>query len=106
MTDVRIAVELLGDAFKDRFDVALVVSADSDLVPAVRAVHEGTGGDANLTGRKAVIAAFPPRRRSAQLKRECDSHFTISTSVLENNLLPEVIQRSGKSELVRPPQWN
>ena len=31
MTDVNIAVEILKDAYQDRFDVALLVSADSDL---------------------------------------------------------------------------
>lgn len=31
MTDVNIAVELLTDAFQNRFDTAIIVSADSDL---------------------------------------------------------------------------
>ena len=39
MTDVNIAVELMSDAFQDRFDVALPISADSDLVGPVRAVQ-------------------------------------------------------------------
>jgi uncharacterized LabA/DUF88 family protein len=32
MTDVNISVELMKDAFQDRFDVAFLISADSDLV--------------------------------------------------------------------------
>src|SRR5204862_5243554 len=39
MTDVNIATELLTDAFTDRFDVALIVSGDSDLVPPLRALR-------------------------------------------------------------------
>ena len=35
-TDVNIAVRLLEDAFDDRFDTAMVVSGDSDLVPPIR----------------------------------------------------------------------
>lgn len=37
MTDVNIAVELLGDAQDDAFDTAIIISGDSDLTPPVRA---------------------------------------------------------------------
>lgn len=39
MTDVNIAIQLLGDAFDDKFDVALVISGDSDLTTPVRRVR-------------------------------------------------------------------
>ena len=39
MTDVNIAVRLLADAMDDAFDTAMIVSADSDLVPPVEAVR-------------------------------------------------------------------
>ena len=58
MTDVNIATELLVDAFEDRFDTALLVSADSDLVPAIRALKTVLPG-------KRVIVFFPPGRFSA-----------------------------------------
>ncbi len=38
-TDVNIALHLLRDAHQDRFDRALLISGDSDLVPAVRMVR-------------------------------------------------------------------
>ena len=37
-TDVSIALYLLRDAYEDRYDRALLISGDSDLAPAVRAV--------------------------------------------------------------------
>lgn len=40
MTDVNIAVELMSDAFQEHLDVALLVSADSDLVGPVKAIRE------------------------------------------------------------------
>jgi hypothetical protein len=40
MTDVNISVELMKDAFQDCFDLAFVVSADSDLVNPVRTVQQ------------------------------------------------------------------
>ncbi|MEK6575952.1 MAG: NYN domain-containing protein [Chloroflexota bacterium] len=39
MTDVNISVELMADAFQDAFDVALLVSADSDLVGPARTIR-------------------------------------------------------------------
>lgn len=40
MTDVNIAVELLGDAQNDAFDTAIIISGDGDLASPVRAVAE------------------------------------------------------------------
>ena len=54
MTDVNVAVELLTDAFKDQFDVALLLSADSDLVGPVETVRR-------LFSAKQVIVVFPAR---------------------------------------------
>ena len=40
MTDVNIAAEMLTDAFQDKFDTALLVSADSDLSAPVSRIRE------------------------------------------------------------------
>lgn len=50
-TDVSIAVALLEDGVNDLFDTALLLSADSDLCPAVRALHR-------LRPDKRVVAVF------------------------------------------------
>ena len=39
MTDVNIATHLIIDAFQDRYDMAMLISGDSDLVPPIKAVH-------------------------------------------------------------------
>lgn len=39
-TDVNIATQLLCDAFHNRFDTALMISGDADLVPPIEAVKE------------------------------------------------------------------
>lgn len=48
--DVRIALDMLMGAVKDAFDVAILVSADSDLVPALEAVLE--------VGKRVEVAAW------------------------------------------------
>lgn len=36
MTDVNIATQMLSDAYNDRFDTAILISGDSDLVPPLK----------------------------------------------------------------------
>jgi uncharacterized LabA/DUF88 family protein len=61
MTDVNIATELLMDAFNDRFDLALVISGDSDLVPPILALKQ------KFTGKRVVVR---PRRWSKNLGKK------------------------------------
>jgi uncharacterized LabA/DUF88 family protein len=57
MTDVNIATSMIVDAFQDKFDTAILVSGDSDLVPPIKAVHE-------YFKPKKVTIFFPPKRHN------------------------------------------
>ena len=61
MSDVCIASELLRDCFQNKFDTALIVSADADLQPPIRIVKEEFP-------QKRVVIAFPPDRASYHLQ--------------------------------------
>jgi uncharacterized LabA/DUF88 family protein len=98
MTDVCIATELLCDAFEDRFDTALLVSADSDLVPPIEAIRRAVPS-------KRVVVASPPRRQSRQLDKAASAHFRIGRSVLAKSQLPEVVRRDRGPDLKRPDAW-
>ena len=98
MTDVNIAVELLGDAQDDRFDTAIVLSADSDLAGPVEAVIE------RYTDQR-VIAVFPPGRRSDRLRRAASISFTLGRKVLKDSQLPERVVKADRFVLVRPQRW-
>jgi uncharacterized LabA/DUF88 family protein len=97
-TDVSIAVALVEDAALGLFDTALVVSADSDLCPAVRSV-------ARLRPEARVVAAFPPKRHSDQLRKAVHAAFTIGDGVLRRSLLPDVIVTSAGHRIERPLTW-
>jgi uncharacterized LabA/DUF88 family protein len=97
-TDVAIAVALVEDAAHKAFDSALVVSADSDLCPAVRSVRR-------LHPSAKVVAAFPPARRSDDLRREVDTSFTIAERKLKAALLPKSLRAPDGRTLSRPPSW-
>ena len=99
MTDVNIAVELLCDAFRDDFDVAVVVSGDADLVPAIRQLK-------GLFPGKRVVCAFPPRRSSKALQQVVDGHYVIGRAAFSGSQLPQTIQRkAGGAPIARPPEW-
>jgi uncharacterized LabA/DUF88 family protein len=97
-TDVSIAIALLEDAVLDRYDTAMVISADSDLCPAVRSVRR-------IAPAKRVIAAFPPHRVSVELGRTAHGSFTVPDSKIRKNLLPEAVPGANGVILTRPKHW-
>jgi len=98
MTDVNIAVELMGDAFQDAFDTALLISADSDLTGPVVAVRE-------LFPGKRVVVAFPPKRSSNQLKKVVSAYFYIGRNGLAKSLFPQQVCKPDGFILQCPTSW-
>ena len=98
MTDVNIATELLVDAFQDKFDVAYVVSGDSDLAPPIVAVRQHFK-------TKSVYVAFPPSRFSKHLSTVATGYFRINEPMLRASQLPDEIKFPSGVTLRRPPSW-
>jgi len=98
MTDVNIAVELLSDAYEDKFDSAILVSADSDLIAPINTVHR-------LFKDKRIVVAFPPARHSFALKVTASASFTIGRKKLADSLFPDEVKKSNGYILKRPTRW-
>jgi len=98
MTDVNIATELLVDSFTDQFDVALLLSADSDLVGPLKAVQR-------LFHEKQVIVLFPPDRSSKELMKYAHGYQYVSRSKLNKSLFPDTVVKPNGYELKRPSRW-
>ena len=99
MTDVNIAVELMADAFQDRFDLALLISADSDLVGPIDTVR-------NLFPAKRLIVAFPPMRSSFALQKAAHVTLHIGRNELAKSLFPDVVVKPDGVALHRPARWH
>jgi uncharacterized LabA/DUF88 family protein len=98
MTDVNIATEMLTDAFDDRFETAVLVTADSDLTRPIEVVR----------GRfpaKRVVLAFPPNRFSERLKQVGSAYFTIGRDALAASQLPDRVVKASGFVLHRPAEW-
>ena len=98
MTDVNIAVELLGDAQDNAFDTAIIVSGDSDLIGPVEAIRR-------RYPKKRVVIAFPPDRVSRRLRGAASASFTIGRKVLSDSQLPDRIVKPDGYVLKRPSSW-
>lgn len=79
-TDVNIGIHLVADAILDRFDRALVISADSDLCCAVRLAKE-------LAPHKSIDVASPPGRHGHA--RDLNPLFSITEGKIRAARLKE-----------------
>jgi uncharacterized LabA/DUF88 family protein len=98
MTDVNIAVEMMSDAFQNRFDTAFLVTADSDLLNLVRTVRR-------LFSQKRIIIVFPPKRASIDLSRAGTGVIHIDRTLLAKSQFPDEIVKPDGFVLRRPSRW-
>ena len=94
-TDVNIAVAVLGDAANNRFDRAIIISADSDLVPIVRAVRD-------LGKRVKVGVMTPVGRESIDLVAAADFRRHMTEEMLAQSQFPAISTINGHT-IIRPP---
>lgn len=97
-TDVNIAATLIEDAVLDRYDTALLISADSDLCPAIVTMKR-------LRPEKKIIAVFPPKRHSVDLKHAVDGYLLLGADKIRQAQLPTEIITNAGITLRRPKRW-
>lgn len=98
-TDVNIAAYLVADAASKTTDAALIVSADSDLAPAVRVARQ-------MNPNLFIAAAFPPKRFSSELQALMPASFHIGMPRIKQSQLPgQVIDVSANKRWSRPSKW-
>ena len=94
-SDVNLAAHMLNDAWKGRFDVALVVSNDTDLVTPIQMVSVERG--------LKVVVACPGRWGIAPaLEKVANSIKHIHVSMLKKAQFPEEIPGSA---IKKPSSW-
>jgi uncharacterized LabA/DUF88 family protein len=97
-TDVNIAPHLLQLAIQDRYDRAVVVSGDTDLIPAMKAVR-------STFPAKPVGVMVPIGRSSEDLKKQADFRFKMREHHLASSRFPDVIHLPDKTTLECPVAW-
>jgi len=95
-TDVRIACKLLELAVNDDFDACMLLSADSDLVPAIETLK-------TLYPQKQVILVTPPSKAKIdKLKRLADDHVSVGVNDLLKFQFPDELTDTKGYKLINP----
>jgi uncharacterized LabA/DUF88 family protein len=97
-TDVNIAIHLFRLAIEDRFDTALIISGDSDLLPSIKAVKK-------TFPSKQIGVLIPIGRRAEELKTTCDFHIKIREKNLAVSLFDDLLLMPDGTTIIKPSSW-
>jgi uncharacterized LabA/DUF88 family protein len=97
-TDVNIAINLLQGAYLNSYDTAIIVSGDSDLIPAINAVK-------SVFPMKKIGVVIPIGRMAEDIKKACDFSFQMREEHLKDNRLDEVIVVGPSVTIECPKNW-
>jgi uncharacterized LabA/DUF88 family protein len=78
--DVKLAVDLIVGAYENLYDVAIVVSSDTDLIPAIQKVK--------ALGKEIEYIGFAHKPSFGMQK-----HVTLSKLLLKDELMPFITPR-------------
>jgi uncharacterized LabA/DUF88 family protein len=101
-TDVNIAVSMLDDAYQNLCDHLIVVSGDSDLVPAVNMVKTRFPGK---TVTVYVPSRNPVRGAAVELRAAADKDRDLPLNVLKRAQLPASIPDGSGGYINKPSSW-
>jgi len=96
-SDVNLAAHLVRDAFIDAFDVAVVITNDSDLVEPIRIVVQ--------EARKRVGLLVPVKYPTQSLMGVASFYLRIRPGHLRQSQFPDIVALPGGGSITRPPTW-
>ncbi len=95
-TDVNIALHLLKGAMADEYDRAVLLTADTDLLPAIRMIK-------NIAIPKEIGILLPIGRNSNELRNESDFCMRIKEKHLRSCQFEDPIPGAN---IVKPSEWH
>jgi uncharacterized LabA/DUF88 family protein len=98
-SDVNLASHLLMDGFREKYDVALVISQDSDLLEPMRMVKTELN--------KTVIIAWADDTRPGKRYHQAATFIRhIQPAMLARAAFPDPVLGRGGAKIWRPPSWD
>lgn len=98
MTDVNIATQIIIDAYQDKYDLAILISGDSDLVPPIRAIHDNFKS-------KRVFGLFPPKRFNNSMSLVMKGSMIVGRKKLQDSQFEGVVTKEDGFDLKKPKEW-
>lgn len=97
-TDVNIAVYLFKEALANSYDTAIVMTNDTDLVPAIEGLK-------SVYPWKKIGVLFPIDRWAKELQDVCDFWRKVERKDLSKSQFPEQVLLPSDIILTRPQSW-
>lgn len=95
-SDVNLAVNLVHDAHMNRFDCAVVISGDSDLLGPIKIAKEELG---------KVVGVLNPQKQSCHVLSQHASFYKhLKPSKIAASLFPDTLT-DAKGSFSKPPTW-
>ncbi len=101
-TDVNIAVSMVDDAYQNACDEMLLVSGDSDLVPAVRLIRHRFPA---MRITVYVPAQHPTRGAAVELRTAANRHKDLPLNILPHAQFPAAMPDGFGGTLHKPASW-
>jgi len=101
-TDVNIAIHLLNDAFLNLCDRFIIVSGDSDLVPALEMIKR------TYLQKEIIVyipASNPFRGAAVEMRSIADKHRTLPLNLLHLCQFQNTIPFGTGGQIVKPAEW-
>ena len=101
-TDVNIALQMLDDAYQDNCDRMIVVSGDSDLVPAVELIKRRFP---KIQITVYIPSRHPNRGAARELRNAADKNKTLPTALFKNTRFPNSLINNLGQRINKPSSW-
>lgn len=97
-TDVAIAVRLVELVVSDRCDIAVVLTGDTDVAPAIRTAK-------HLASTKRIAVLAPYNRANAELKQIAHQFIKVKAETYGRFLFPNEVTAQNGDKLTKPASW-
>lgn len=96
-TDVNISTLLFDLAYHKKCDRFIIISADTDLIPAIQLVQR--------IFKVEVGVVIPVNKKGKDIAKACDFKYRMKEKHLLSSVLPDSIELKDGIVLTRPPNW-
>jgi uncharacterized LabA/DUF88 family protein len=97
-TDVALGVKLMDALARNEGDVVVLITGDTDLIPAIRLTRA-------LFPHRQLGVGFPFMRHNAELESVADFSFKISQKALQRTQFPPTLVLGDGTTLTKPVGW-
>ncbi|WP_032924665.1 NYN domain-containing protein [Leptospira santarosai] len=96
-TDVNIASHMLLDGFKNKYDIGVLISNDSDLLEPIRIIRNEF--------KKKIGYINPQKNTSQVLKNNSDFMKSIRDTSIRQSQFPNEVLNSSGNKILKPNDW-